>query len=256
MTTPGPERQQREHETEYDEPTVIRDKRRVDPETGAVREQGEGSAPGGSAAPPASDSEPDAGGFQPGVDDGAAASGDPETESLRTQLAERTADLQRLQAEYQNYRRRVDRDRETVRETATGGVLLELLGVLDDIGRARDHGELDGPFKVVAESLEQTVAKLGLVQYGTPGDAFDPTVHEALMHQHSDDVSEATCVQILQPGYRLGERVLRPARVAVAEPQGGGAPAPQGATTPRRSPPAARPPGRSEATTPRGEGRR
>jgi molecular chaperone GrpE len=233
VTTPGPERQQREHETEYDEPTVIRDKRRVDPVTGAVREQGEGSAPGGSAAggpqggsaaPPASDSEPDAGGFRPGVDDGAAASEDPETESLRTQLAERTADLQRLQAEYQNYRRRVERDREVVRETATGGVLLELLGVLDDIGRARDHGELDGPFKVVAESLEQAVAKLGLEQYGAPGDAFDPTVHEALMHQHSDDVTEATCVQVLQPGYRLGERVLRPARVAVAEPQGGDAP--------------------------------
>jgi molecular chaperone GrpE len=225
VTTPGPERPQREHEAEYDEPRVIRDRRRVDPVTGAVREQGTGSAPGGSAAPPAADSEPDAGVRQPGVEDGDEPSGDPETESLRTQLAERTADLQRLQAEYQNYRRRVDRDREAVRELATGGVLQELLGVLDDIGRARDHGELDGPFKAVAESLEQTVTKLGLEQFGAPGDTFDPTVHEALMHSYAEDVSEATCVQILQPGYRLGERVLRPARVAVAEPQGADAPA-------------------------------
>lgn len=133
-------------------------------------------------------------------------------------LAERTADLQRLQAEYVNYRKRVERDRAAVREHSLAAVLAELLPVLDDIGRARDHGELTGGFKAVAESLEGAVAKLGLTTYGEAGEVFDPNVHEALMHSYSPDVAETTCVQILQPGYKVGERILRPARVAVAEP--------------------------------------
>jgi molecular chaperone GrpE len=140
------------------------------------------------------------------------------------QLAERTADLQRLQAEYANYRKRVDRDRQAVREQALANVLSELLPALDDIGRARDHGELTGGFKSVAESLEAAVAKLGLISYGEDGDPFDPTVHEALMHSYSADVTEPTCVRILQPGYQVGDRILRPARVAVAEPGDDGAP--------------------------------
>jgi molecular chaperone GrpE len=135
-----------------------------------------------------------------------------------TQLAERTADLQRLQAEYANYRKRVERDRVAVREQALANVLAELLPVLDDIGRAREHGELSGGFKSVADSFESAVAKLGLVSYAEKGDPFDPVVHEALMHSYSDKVSEPTCVQILQPGYKIGDRILRPARVAVAEP--------------------------------------
>ena len=93
--------------------------------------------------------------------------------------------------------------------------------MLDDIGRARDHGELVGGFKSVAESLETVAAKMGLQQFGKEGEPFDPTVHEALMHSYSPDVTETTCVQILQPGYRIGERTIRPARVAVAEPQPG-----------------------------------
>ncbi|MBO3745772.1 nucleotide exchange factor GrpE [Streptosporangiaceae bacterium NEAU-GS5] len=133
-------------------------------------------------------------------------------------LAERTADLQRLQAEYANYRKRVERDRITVREQAVSSVLSELLPVLDDIGRARDHGELTGGFAKVSESLEAAVGKLGLVTYGAKGDVFDPMVHEALMHSYSSDVTEPTCVEILQPGYRIGDRIIRPARVAVAEP--------------------------------------
>jgi molecular chaperone GrpE len=133
-------------------------------------------------------------------------------------LAERTADLQRLQAEYVNYRKRVERDRAAVREQSLASVLAELLPVLDDIGRAREHGELTGGFKSVAESLEGTVTKLGLTTYGEAGEPFDPNVHEALMHAYSPDVTETTCVQILQPGYKVGERILRPARVAVAEP--------------------------------------
>ncbi|MBM9510490.1 nucleotide exchange factor GrpE [Actinacidiphila acididurans] len=142
-------------------------------------------------------------------------------DQARSALTERTGDLQRLQAEYQNYRRRVERDRIAVKEIAVANLLTELLPVLDDIGRAREHGELVGGFKSVAESLETVAAKLGLQQFGKEGEPFDPLVHEALMHSYSPDVTQTTCVQILQPGYRIGERNLRPARVAVAEPQPG-----------------------------------
>jgi molecular chaperone GrpE len=142
-------------------------------------------------------------------------------DKLRTELAERTADLQRLQAEYANYRKRVDRDRAAVREHAVAGALIELLPVLDAIGQAREHGELSGGFKSVADSLQAALTKLGLVSYGQRGDAFDPKIHEALTHSYSPDVTEDTCVEVLQPGYRVGERILRPARVAVAEPATG-----------------------------------
>jgi molecular chaperone GrpE len=142
-------------------------------------------------------------------------------DQVRKALEERTADLQRLQAEFQNYRRRVERDRITVKEIAIANLLTELLPVLDDIGRAREHGELLGGFKSVAESLETVAAKMGLQQFGKEGEPFDPTIHEALMHSYAPDVTETTCVAILQPGYRIGERTIRPARVAVAEPQPG-----------------------------------
>ena len=149
---------------------------------------------------------------------GASGAADPATAQAVTMLAERTADLQRLQAEYANYRKRVERDRLAVREQALANVLQGLLPVLDDIGRAREHGELTGGFKSVAESLEGIVVKLGLTAFGESGEPFDPTLHEALMHSYSADVTEPTAVQILQPGYKVGERIIRPARVAVAEP--------------------------------------
>ncbi|HJZ00187.1 MAG TPA: nucleotide exchange factor GrpE [Streptosporangiaceae bacterium] len=136
-------------------------------------------------------------------------------------LAERTADLQRLQAEYANYRKRVDRDRAAVREQAVATVLTGLLPVLDAIDQAREHGELSGGFKSVADSLQSAVGKLGLVAYGEKGDAFDPKIHEALTATYSPDVTEDTCVEIFQPGYKVGEKILRPARVAVAEPATG-----------------------------------
>jgi molecular chaperone GrpE len=126
----------------------------------------------------------------------------------------------------------VDRDRQAVREQALANVLSELLPALDDIGRAREHGELTGGFKSVAESLEAAVAKLGLISYGEDGDPFDPTVHEALMHSYSADVTEPTCVRILQPGYQVGDRILRPARVAVAEPGDDAAPESAGPASP------------------------
>ncbi len=137
------------------------------------------------------------------------------------QLAERTADLQRLQAEYANYRKRVDRDRVAVREQAVATALTGLLPVLDAIGQAKEHGELSGGFKSVADALTSAVSKLGLVTYGAKGDPFDPKIHEALTNIYSPDVTVDTCVEILQPGYQVGERILRPARVAVAAPATG-----------------------------------
>ncbi len=152
----------------------------------------------------------------------AVAGGAPEElAAAQRELAERTADLQRLQAEYQNYRKRVERDRGTIREIAVSNILESLIPVLDDIGRAREHGEVTGGFKSVSDNLETVVAKLGLQQFGKEGEPFDPTLHEALMHSYSSDVTEDTCVQILQPGYRIGERIIRAAMVAVAEPQPG-----------------------------------
>ena len=137
----------------------------------------------------------------------------------RTALAERTLDLQRLQAEYLNYKRRVDRDRELVKQNATFGVLSELLPVLDDIDRAREHGELEGGFKAVAESLERIVHALGLTKFGAKGDEFDPNHHEALMHGHSPEVTTTTVDVVAHAGYRIGERVLRAAKVTVLDPE-------------------------------------
>ncbi|GAA3126971.1 hypothetical protein GCM10010466_17280 [Planomonospora alba] len=188
------------------EEPVIRDNRKIDPETGQPRANGEAEQERAGQAAGA----PETG--KPG------SAADPAAVELATQLAERTADLQRLQAEYSNYRKRVERDRMLIKEQAVAGALTELLPVLDDIGRARDHGELTGGFAKVAEALESVLGKLGLSPFGSKGDLFDPEVHEALMHSYSADVTEPTCVEILQPGYRIGERVLRPARVAVAEP--------------------------------------
>ena len=175
---------------------VIRDKRRIDPATGEVRAGAETPAP-----------DP--------VEQELAEIVSSDIESL---LDERTADLQRLQAEFANYRRRVERDRQAVGEQALASVLVGLLPVLDDIDRARSHGEVEGGFKLVADGLETTLAKLGLQRFGEQGEPFDPTVHEAMTHALSTDVTEPTCAEIYQPGYRVGERIVRPARVAVVEP--------------------------------------
>ncbi|MGI8522617.1 MAG: nucleotide exchange factor GrpE [Nocardioides sp.] len=134
-------------------------------------------------------------------------------------LAERTADLQRLQAEFVNYKRRVDRDRELLRQNATYLALAPIVDVLDNIDRAREHGALDEGFATVADQLERVVAKAGLLKYGAVGDAFDPTVHEALSHIGQDpDVTVTTCKVIAKAGYRIGERVVRAAQVLVVDP--------------------------------------
>ncbi len=236
---------------------VVRDRRRIDPATGQVRNPGEAGPPRGpapSASPPrpgrhsvarpagqgaqgaqAGGTGADGGPAGDGRQESGGASGDAAREQAEAaaaeasaRLAERTADLQRLQAEYANYRKRVERDRMAVREQALANVLHELVPVLDDIGRAREHGELVGGFKSVGESLEAIAAKLGLTSFGEAGDPFDPMRHEALTHSYSPDVTEPTAVQILQPGYRVGERIIRPARVAVAEPGGEAEPEPAG----------------------------
>ena len=134
-------------------------------------------------------------------------------------VAALTADLQRLQAEYANYRKRVERDRAVSHELAIGAVLTELLATLDDIDRAADHNELTGGFKAVADQLAAITTRFGLEKYGTEGEPFDPQIHEALLHDTSADVAVATASKILQPGYKYKERILRPARVAVTEPQ-------------------------------------
>ncbi|HEY1706056.1 MAG TPA: nucleotide exchange factor GrpE [Trebonia sp.] len=222
---------------------VIRDNRRIDPATGQAR-RGKHAATGTAGTSSAGraggagggqhrkgngsrDKDKDTAASSKNKDSGtsaeaaAPAASSAELEQVRTQLAERTADMQRLQAEYANYRKRVERDRATVRELATASTLSELLPILDAIGQAREHGELSGGFKSVADSLQAAVGKLGLVTYGERGDEFDPKIHEALTSTVSADVTQETCVEILQPGYRVGERVLRPARVAVAEPDTG-----------------------------------
>lgn len=224
---------------------VVRDKRRIDPTTGEVRRpatdaDGPEGTPDGAEWTGYGQPAPEADAVTVAYEQAAAAygqhAGAPQPEGgpaapeagaddasvdvgAQQQLAERTADLQRLQAEYANYRRRVERDREAVREQALVNVLTNLLPLLDDIARARNHGDLTGGFKSVGEALEAVVDKLGLARYGDPGEPFDPTVHEALTHTYSADVTEATAVAVLQPGYRLGQRIVRPARVAVAEPE-------------------------------------
>jgi molecular chaperone GrpE len=135
-------------------------------------------------------------------------------------VATLTSDLQRLQAEYLNYRKRVERDRAVAHESAIGAVLTELLALLDDVDRAEQHGELSGGFKAVADQLNSITSRIGLEKYGTAGEAFDPQIHEALMHEESADVAVATASKILQPGYKYKERILRPARVAVTDPAG------------------------------------
>ena len=135
-------------------------------------------------------------------------------------VATLTSDLQRLQAEYANYRKRVERDRAVAHESAVGAVLTELLALLDDVDRAEQHGELSGGFKAVADQLNSITSRIGLEKYGTEGEAFDPQIHEALMHEESVEVLVPTASKILQSGYKYKERILRPARVSVTDPAG------------------------------------
>jgi molecular chaperone GrpE len=190
---------------EFEETGVrFTDKRRVDPDTYELRPQEQVRQPETPAGAPSLDEQVEAA-FVEG-----------EFGEVEAKVAELTGDLQRVHAEYANYRRRVDRDRELVKDNAVGGALTELLAIIDDVDRARQHGELEGAFKTVGEALETAVARIGLEKFGEVGEGFDPTVHEALTTEVRDDVTEPTVVAIYQPGYRYAGRVLRAARVAVA----------------------------------------
>lgn len=185
-----------EYQNENEEQGVrVTDKRRIDPNTYALRDV---------------DVQPESVEVRQQDDAGA-----PTTAEV-DKLAELTNDLQRVQAEYANYRRRVDRDRELVKENAIGSVIAALLPITDDIDRAREHGELEGAFRSVGEALEAALARLGLEKFGEANEPFDPNLHEALSTESRADISEPTVTALYQPGYRYAGRVLRPARVAVA----------------------------------------
>ena len=173
-------------------------------------------APANAAAPQSPD--------DPAVEEGASPDAPLETPevdppTVEQQLAERTADLQRLQAEYLNYRKRVERDRALARTAGEASVLRSLLTVLDDIGRAEEHGELEGGFKAVADALQQAVKAHRLEAFGAPGEAFDPKLHEALFHAgESADAEVTTIDSVVRTGYRIGDVVIRHAQVGVVDP--------------------------------------
>jgi molecular chaperone GrpE len=189
------------------EPVVVKDNRKIDPVTGEARKP---------ATPPPAPAAED--------DDVAPKTG---TDSAALLLEERTADLQRLQAEYANYRKRADRDRLAAGDHAVGRALTELLPVLDDLDRAAAHGDLTGPLKAVADKLDAAFTKLGLSSFGEVGDPFDPSRHEAVMHGESPDVIVPTCTTVLRKGYEHKDRLLRPAMVGVTDPAAPAAPEPE-----------------------------
>ncbi|MEV6232620.1 nucleotide exchange factor GrpE [Saccharopolyspora shandongensis] len=219
------------------EPVVVRDRRRIDPVTGQRRTP----APNGEEAQVAEtisgtlDEEIVKGAAQEAAEptaeqpEGEQATG--EQAELQKQVDELTADLKRVTAEYANYRKRVERDRESVIAAAKASVAGDLLTVLDDLERAEAHGDLNGAFKAVADKLITTLNSAGLEAFGAEGDEFDPSVHEAVQHSTSPDVSGPTVTVVLRRGYRFADRVLRPAMVGVtdhepaAEPAGSAEPA-------------------------------
>jgi molecular chaperone GrpE len=184
------------------EQVTVTDKRRIDPETGEVRHVASGAAPSGAV--------PDAGGPAPGT------AKDPASDE---KVAELTADLQRVQADYANYRKRALRDQEATAERAKAAVVSQLLGVLDDLERARSHGDLDsGPLKSVADKLFGVLTGLGLAAFGAEGDDFDPALHEAVQHEGDGaEGSKPVIGNVMRQGYKLGEQVLRHALVGVVD---------------------------------------
>jgi molecular chaperone GrpE len=184
------------------EPVVIRDNRKIDPLTGEARK-------------PAASTEATPSADLPGEATADEAILDAATAAL---LAERTADLQRVQAEYANYRKRADRERAAAGDVAISSVLSALLPVLDNLDRAREHGDLTGALKAVADQLDSVFERLGLEAFGAVGDPFDPAIHEAVLHDESDEVTVPTATTVMRPGYMHGERLLRPAMVGVSDP--------------------------------------
>ncbi|AUS78921.1 nucleotide exchange factor GrpE [Actinoalloteichus sp. AHMU CJ021] len=236
MSAQGQELPDRENGDEQPR-VVIRDRRRIDPETGEARDPDAESNGGRHRAEPSPEEPSAPQEDEPVVIEADAVETAPEdapvaeTEAaapseLEQQLAERTADLQRLSAEYANYRRRVERDREATINSAKAALATDLLVVLDDLERAAAHGDLTGPFKAVGDKVVETLTKAGLEPYGAEGDPFDPSVHEAVQHDTSPDVSEPTVTTVLRRGYRFGDRVLRAPLVGVTDHDPSGTPTP------------------------------
>jgi molecular chaperone GrpE len=174
---------------ESSEGVKISDKRRIDPQTGQPR------------------------------DESAAVQNSGETSAeTPDKVSELTADLQRITAEYANYRKRVDRDRELIRDMSTSVALEQLIPILDDISRAREHGDLTGTFSTVADALSTVTKRLGLVEFGKVDEDFDPSIHEALSTMEDESVQSQKVGTVAQVGYKVGERILRPARVVVKQP--------------------------------------
>ncbi|MGY1632734.1 nucleotide exchange factor GrpE [Geodermatophilus sp. SYSU D01186] len=231
-------------EREEEPRVVIRDKRRIDPTSGTVREPA-GEQPAGART---GADVPDR--TAPGPAQGWTAQGEQMSEhetvaeqqpvagddDLGRQLAERTEDLQRVTAEYANYRRRVERDRQLVVDQAAERFAAQLFPIVDDIERARDHGDLTGAFKVVADRVLGLLDGLGVEAFGVSGDPFDPSLHEAVMHDTSTEVQVPTASTVLRQGFRRGDRVLRTAMVAVTDPESP-APAGDGAVIEAATPP-------------------
>lgn len=208
-------------ENQNPEEPVIRDKRRIDPKTGEVRKpDGAGEQPAPEAAPEATDA-------------AASASTEADEEVLTVDdilnaaqaevqepSDEHLADLKRVTAEYANYRKRTEANREVERERAVGAAVAVLLPVLDDLDRAEKHGDLEGdaPFATIAAKLRAAVEKLGLKPFGEVGEPFDPQRHEAIFQQHSDEVDTDTVADVVETGYTLGGSLLRAAKVVVKTP--------------------------------------
>lgn len=183
---------------EQQPPMIIRDKRRIDPNTLELRE------------PDQDVPEREGGEHLLGTVD--------RTAAVEAELDERGADLQRLRAEYDDYREQVQHDRRDLRDSAVASVLSELLPVLDAVDRARGFGEIGEGLQGVTDVLEERLADLGLETVGSAGEPYDPTIHEAVDHRVDDEVEQPTCTAVLRPGYRVGRRLLRPAQVSVSDP--------------------------------------
>lgn len=179
---------------ESSEGVKISDKRRIDPQTGQPRTQSAAETNSGAGETTA-------------------------TENSVDKVVELTSDLQRISAEYANYRKRVERDRELIREISTSVALEQLIPILDDISRAREHGDLTGTFSTVADALSTVTKKLGLVEFGKVDEDFDPSIHEALSSVEDETVTTQKIGTVAQVGYKVGERILRPARVVVKQPK-------------------------------------
>ena len=202
------------------------DKRKVNPEDGTVRPSGDAPASEGQSAQEQADPiDAEAAKLfeqaAAGEDGASAAPADAgRVAELEGQVTALTEQLKRDQAEYVNSRRRIEAAAEVSKEAAIAGVLGSLIGVLDDLELGRQHGDIvEGtPFHSIAQKLEEVLGSHGLKRFGAVGEEFDPNLHEALMHEDADDVETATISLVMQPGYAMRDRVLRPARVGTRGP--------------------------------------